>query len=89
MRLATWGKVEKASSRAGAVIGRNNGGSAAVTGHGKPKAQAQAGAAGSRDGSFRGTRAATASGNAKSNAKLAKAPSVLSAVSSRRSKFAN
>ncbi|KAH9846961.1 MRC1-like domain-containing protein [Lenzites betulinus] len=87
VRLATWGKVEKASSRAGAVIGRNNGGSAAVTGHGKPKAQA--GAAGSRDGSFRGTRAATASRNAKSNAKLAKAPSVLSAVSSRRSKFAN
>ncbi|KAI0832501.1 hypothetical protein BC628DRAFT_1346937 [Trametes gibbosa] len=87
VRLMRWGKVEKASSRAGAVIGRNNGGSAAVTGHGKPKA-----GAGSRDGSFRGTHGATAastSGNTKSSAKLAKAPSVLSAVSSRRSKFAD
>ncbi|KAI0638262.1 MRC1-like domain-containing protein [Trametes polyzona] len=83
-RLNTWVKSET-SSRTAAVVGRSTGGSAAVTGHVKPKV-------GSGGGSFKGSRASASSstaGNGKSGSKLAKAPSVLSAVSSRRNKFAN
>ncbi|KAH9899795.1 MRC1-like domain-containing protein [Cubamyces lactineus] len=80
-RLARWAKSENSSRTAG-VVGRNTGGSAAVTGHAKSK---------SGSGSFKGARpsAASSSTSGKSNAKLAKAPSVLSAVSNRRAKFAN
>ncbi|KAI0335542.1 hypothetical protein GY45DRAFT_1316888 [Cubamyces sp. BRFM 1775] len=80
-RLARWAKTENSSRTAG-VVGRNTGGSAAVTGHAKSKGGS---------GSFKGARpsAASSSTSGKSNAKLAKAPSVLSTVSSRRGKFAN
>ncbi|KAI0660906.1 MRC1-like domain-containing protein [Cubamyces menziesii] len=81
-RLARWAKSENSSRTAG-VVGRNTGGSAAVTGHAKAKGGS---------GSFKGARPSAASSSStsgKSHAKLAKAPSVLSTVSSRRSKFAN
>ncbi|KAI0677470.1 hypothetical protein C8Q78DRAFT_1002861 [Trametes maxima] len=80
-RMTKWAKSET-SSRTAAVVGRNTGGSAAVTGHGKSKPG---------NGSFKASRSqasASAAASGKSNAKLAKAPSALSAVSSRRSKFA-
>ncbi|PIL37226.1 hypothetical protein GSI_00919 [Ganoderma sinense ZZ0214-1] len=51
-RMAQWAKFETSSSRAAPLVGRNTGGSAAVTGHGlKPK----------RDGSFKAPRAAASS----------------------------
>ena len=72
----------------GGVVGRNTGGSTAVTGHGKAKAQSQGSSGGRDGGSFKAPRAA-ASGAGTSKPKLSKAPSVLSAVSSRRDKFTN
>ncbi|KAI0750885.1 MRC1-like domain-containing protein [Daedaleopsis nitida] len=75
---ARWAKTETSSRTAG-VVGRNTGG-AAVTGHGKK--------AGAGSGSFKASRTAAASFSASAkSAKLAKAPSVLSTVSSRRGKF--
>ncbi|KAI0650663.1 MRC1-like domain-containing protein [Trametes meyenii] len=80
-RMSKWAKSEMSSRTAG-VVGRSIGGSAAVTGHGKSK---------TGNGSFKASRSqasASAATSGKSNAKLAKAPSALSAVSSRRNKFA-
>ncbi|KAI0375716.1 hypothetical protein BV20DRAFT_932382 [Pilatotrama ljubarskyi] len=84
VRMTRWAKSEAASRTAG-ILGRNNGGSAAVTGHGKSKAAV------SGSGSFKNSRASAASSSSagKPGAKIAKAPSVLIAVSSRRDKFAN
>ena len=80
-RLARWAKSE-ASSRTSGIVGRNTGGSAAVTGHAKAK-----GGGGSFKAARTAASASTASGSSKP--KLGKAPSVLSAVSSRRGKFKN
>ncbi|KAL1944220.1 hypothetical protein VTO73DRAFT_3405 [Trametes versicolor] len=79
-RMAKWVKAES-GSRAAGILGRSSGGSAAVTGHGKAKAGS---------GSFKEPRApASSSASTGGRSKVAKAPSVLSAVSSRRAKFAN
>lgn len=79
-RMAKWVKAES-GSRAAGILGRSSGGSAAVTGHGKAKAGS---------GSFKEPRAPASSSASKGGrSKVAKAPSVLSAVSSRRAKFAN
>ena len=66
------------------VVGRAVGGSATVTGHAKAKAKAGG-------GSFKAPRGAASASAATgpSKPKIGKAPSVLSAVSSRRGKFAN
>lgn len=80
-RMAKWVKAES-GSRAAGILGRSTGGSAAVTGHGKTKAGST--------GSFKEPRApASSSASTGGRSKVAKAPSVLSAVSSRRAKFAN
>ncbi|TBU59144.1 hypothetical protein BD310DRAFT_849988 [Dichomitus squalens] len=77
-RMAKWAKSET-SSRTAAVVGRNTGGSAAVTGHGKSKMGA---------GSFKAPRAAASSSVTVKSSKISRGPSVLSAVS-RRDKFAS
>ena len=77
-RMAKWAKSET-SSRTAAVVGRNTGSSAAVTGHGKPKMGA---------GSFKAPRATASSSAAVKSSKISRGPSVLSAVS-RRDKFAS
>ncbi len=79
-RMEKWVKAESASRAAG-IVGRSSGGSAAVTGHGKEKAGG---------GSFKEPHPrASSSASTGGRTKVAKAPSVLSAVSSRRAKFAN
>ncbi|KAI9063152.1 hypothetical protein FKP32DRAFT_1758266 [Trametes sanguinea] len=80
-RLTHWAKTERSSRTAG-VVGRNTGGSAAITGHTKAKAG---------NGSFKASRASAASSShtGKTGTKVTKTASVLSAVSSRRDKFAN
>ncbi|OSD04325.1 hypothetical protein PYCCODRAFT_1433706 [Trametes coccinea BRFM310] len=80
-RLTHWAKTERSSRTAG-VVGRNTGGSAAITGHTKAKAG---------NGSFKASRASAASSShsGKTGTKVTKTASVLSAVSSRRDKFSS
>ncbi|KAI1796307.1 hypothetical protein LXA43DRAFT_1090374 [Ganoderma leucocontextum] len=75
-RMAKWAKSET-SSRTASVVGRNTGGSAAVTGHGKSKA----------GGSFKAPRDTASSSVAVKPTKINKGASFLSAVPSRRDKF--
>ncbi|KAH9943365.1 uncharacterized protein BXZ73DRAFT_74336 [Epithele typhae] len=77
--MAKWASRETSSRTAG-VVGRNTGGSAAVTGHAKSKA--------SGGGSFKSASSASASAGPKRGMKIGKAPSMLTATTtSRRAKF--
>lgn len=82
-RMAQWAKAETSSSRSAPVVGRNTGGSAAVTGHGlKHKG----------DGSFKAPRAVASSSESLGAVKPAKihrdASFLSTAVSNKRDKFA-